>query len=159
MLLLAPRLRPRGLDLFLLCGFLLGGAALVLDPPFALLRRDRVLKAIALDLGVGPLLAQLRLSVGLAGLRRLSAGIELGVRLRVLKPSLTRELVLAGGGADHLLHLADDLAGDTADGAFWVLILCQRKLSPRNGVDRYDLPLAETTHASAAGLQPNARSR
>src|SRR5690242_16786471 len=108
---LALRFGACPLVLLCLSGLLLGGPALVLDSPLALLGGDLVLEAFALDLRFGLLLSDLRFGIGPMRLFRLLAGVELGVGLGVLEPALAGKLLLASGRADHLLYFADDLAG------------------------------------------------
>jgi hypothetical protein len=89
--------------------------AVALDLLLALLSRDLIAQLIALALHLG-----LALAVGgflLADLRLLglTASLELGLRLGLLEPTLTGQVILVGDGANRLLgaahHFADHSSG------------------------------------------------
>ena len=133
MLLLPASLGPGLLLALLRTGAERRRLLLVFDAPLALLGGHLALQVLALDLGLGLLLAQSSFGVGTGGLRRLLASLALRVGLGRLQAALARQLILAGRRADHLLHLADELAGHTSDGALFVLIMCHWERSPRMG--------------------------
>jgi hypothetical protein len=88
--------------------------AVGLDLILALLRGNLVLKALALDLGLGSLRLDVRLGLALACLGGFAGRYGFGFGLSLLEAAFARELVVADGGAGELLRLAGELADETA---------------------------------------------
>jgi hypothetical protein len=98
-----------------LCGgLLLGGDPLALDGVLALVGGNLGPQALALDLGLDALLAELCLGLALAGLGLLASRVLLGLDLGLLKPPLAGQPLVAQCRSGRLLRLAGDLPGQAA---------------------------------------------
>ena len=127
-----------GRGLLLMClgpGRALRFLAVPLDLLLALLGRDFVLEALALELGLGLLRLQLRFGISLPcfGLTALRVGFS--VDLRLLQATLPREITISGKRAGDLLRLAGNPASQTAGRSLRILLIRQIVLSFEN---RYD---------------------
>src|SRR5205814_7797236 len=109
--------------------------AVLLDPQLALLSRHLILEAAALDVGLGLLLAQVRLGLATPGVSGAPTRVALGVRLRLLEPTLAGQILAAGRLAGEFLGLTHDLADDPAGSPLGALMLSQTA-SP-SGCSRY----------------------